>query len=72
MTPPQFLSADEGTKIQHALAEGQADRAFTLLATYLQHNNIRLSDEVMRLYIEQELFDCLVDKGQIFRDMLHS
>ena len=67
MSRSEFISAKEGVLIQDALHNGEADRAFALLALYLRRNDMRLSDDVMRLYIENELFDCMGGLSAKFR-----
>lgn len=63
MSPETFLDPDAQEEIDRALQNGQADRAFALLADYLTCNRLSLSDHVFRIYIERELFACLQGRG---------
>lgn len=40
-----------------------------MLAAYLGRNRLSLSDDIFKLYLEQELFDCLKDRGDIFHNI---
>jgi hypothetical protein len=66
MSRDTYLDPSEQRTIDDALRAGEADRAFTALADYLQRNRFSLSDDVFRLYLERELFACLKGRGHGF------
>lgn len=66
MADQTYFKNDEHTAIFTALQEGQADRAFTLLADYLARNELTLTDATLKIYLERELFACLTGRGHIF------
>ena len=58
MTQLDPITPEEGIRINKALFDGDADQAFELLAVYLKRNCLKLSDHVLRIYLDEELFDC--------------
>lgn len=58
-----LLTPEEGRILQQSLASGDANKAFVQLASFLKKNDLRLSDATLRIYIEDELFDCFQDRG---------
>ena len=64
------LTPQEAKAILDALVEGDADIAFAYLATDLKANQKALSDATLRLYIEEELFECFNGRGDVFSELL--
>lgn len=56
----------ERHEIAEALDAGDAERAFRNLAMYLERNKLALSDDILRLYVEKELFACFTGRGETF------
>lgn len=67
MAPADFISDNALDGIARALQEGDAEHAFILLADYLATNKLTLSDDVLRIYLQKELFSCLKDQGDLFK-----
>lgn len=65
-----YLSEDEEKMIRQSLGEGRADEVFEQMAIYLERNHLQLSDHVLRLYIEKDLFKCLSGQGRTFSDFM--
>ena len=70
VTYPDHISPEEGFFINKALFDGNPDQAFELLAAYLKRNgsgkgsDVKLSDRVLRLYLEEELFECFTRQSK--------
>ena len=60
----------ERHEITEALGAGDAEWAFRNLATYLERNKLTLSDDVLRLYVEKELFACFAGRGGTFMTLM--
>lgn len=65
-----FLTQDEIETIRLGLEDGRADQVFEDLAVYLERNELKLSDDVLRLYADKELFACFKGRGQNFADLM--
>lgn len=70
MTRQDFTSEQEANQISEHLRNGRPDEAFCMLADYLKRNNLSLSDDVLRTYIEHELFECFTDRSALFETAL--
>lgn len=66
MASSSKINPDELHAITEALQLGDIDRAFQLLVAHLSRNKLTLSDETLKLYLEQELFACLKGRGHFF------
>ena len=66
MTQSEFICDIALESIAQALRNGDAEHAFTQLAGYLRSNNLTLSDDVFRIYLQHELFSCVKDRGELF------
>lgn len=65
-----LLTQDEAEAIRSGLEQGHADKVFHDLADYLCRNELKLSDDVLRVFAENELFTCFAGRGQTFADSL--
>ena len=66
MTQAEFISDSALESIAQALQNGDVEHAFTQLADYLSSNGLTLSDAVFRIYLRDELFSCVKDRGELF------
>lgn len=66
MSDSNHITPEEQGAIAEALQLGEIDQVFQLLAAYLVRNRLTLSDETLKLYLEQELFACLEGRGGVF------
>lgn len=66
MTQSEFISDIALESIAKALQNGDVEHAFTQLADYLKSNELTLSDDVFRIYLRNELFSCVKDRGELF------
>ena len=66
MTQSEFISDSALESISQALQKGDVEQVFTQLADYLRSNELTLSDDVFRIYLRDELFSCVKDRGELF------
>ena len=66
MTQAEYISDVALESMAQALQNGDVEHAFTQLAVYLKSNELTLSDDVFRIYLRDELFSCVKDRGELF------
>ena len=66
MTQAEYISDVALESIAQALQNCDVEHAFTQLAVYLKSNELTLSDDVFRIYLRDELFTCVKDRGELF------
>jgi len=67
---PIPMTPGERDALASAIDRGDPDQIFLLLASYLERNQMTVSDEVFRLYLERELFDFLQDHVSHIKSLL--
>jgi hypothetical protein len=64
------MTPGEQAALNAAIEKGDPDQMFLLLASYLERNQLTVSDEVLRLYLERGLFACLQDHVSHLKSLL--
>ncbi|MDF1670212.1 MAG: hypothetical protein P1U83_11405 [Roseovarius sp.] len=69
MASSSHITLDEQRSIDEAMQLGDIEQVFRLLAAHLSRNKLTLSDDILKLYLEQELFACLKGRGHFFESI---
>lgn len=67
---PTPMTPGERDALTSAIEKGDPDQIFLLMASYLERNQMTVSDEVFRLYLERGLFDFLQDHVSHIKSLL--